>query len=237
VLDLFDTDTFQLGCDFDKKPEYWKDWQLEDGTPCKVPAAVDLRKESGSGCIYNSRGLVIGIQPRGCHYFEQTCFPLADDPEKDDFSDYEKIANEVMWLNVPCPPMPMDYKSSQGAKDLRETAAATKGSTDRAIYGIFGGNLVETGQFIFRMDNLLCELLANPERVHKFLDTVMERHMVNLKAYLDAVGDYIDIIGFGDDMGSQNGPQFSPDVYLEFFYHREKQMWSYVHERVPEMKI
>jgi uroporphyrinogen decarboxylase len=133
--------------------------------------------------------------------------------------------------------MPIDFKSTEGAKDFREIAAATRDNTDRAIYGIFGGNLVETGQFIFRMDNLLCEFLANPERVHKFLDTVMEKHMANLKAYLDAVGDYIDIIGFGDDMGSQTGPQFSPEVYMEFLYPREKTMWSYVHERFPEMKI
>ena len=237
VLNLFDADIFQLGCDFDKRPEYCQDWQLEDGTPCKVPAMVDLRKEPDGGFIYNSRGLLIGKQPKGCYYFEQAHFPLADDFEKENFSDYEDIANDVMWLNVPCPPMPVDYKTPRGAKDLRETAAATRDSTDRAIFGIFGGNLVETGQYIFRMDNFLCELLANPERIHKFLDALMERHMVNLKAYLDAVGNYIDIIGFGDDMGSQNGPQFSPDVYMEFFYPREKQMWSYIHERFPEMKI
>jgi uroporphyrinogen decarboxylase len=76
--------------------------------------------------------------------------------------------------------MPVDYKTPEGAKIFRELAAATRASTDRAIYGIFGGNLVETGQFIFRMDNYLCDLLANPERVHKFLDALMPRHMANL---------------------------------------------------------
>ena len=237
VLDLFDVDTFQLGCDFHKRPGYWQDWQLQDGTPCKIPANVDVRKEAGNSFIYNSKGLQIGKQPKGCHYFEQTHFPLADDFDKEDFSDYDELAQDVMWLNVPCPPVTMDYKTPEGAKELRETAAATRGSTDRAIYGIFGGNLVETSQYVFRMDNLLCDLLANPDRVHKFLDAVMERHMANLKAYLDAVGNYIDVIGFGDDMGSQTGPQFSPEVYMEFFQPREKTMWSYVHERFPEMKI
>ena len=237
VLDLFDVDTFQLGCDYHKNPEYWQDWQLEDGTPCKIPAMVDIRREAAGGFIYNSKGLKIGKQPKGCYYFEQSCFPLADDFEKEDFSDFEEIAQDVMWLNVPCPPMPIDFKSPEGAKKFRETAAATRGGTDRAIYGIFGGNLLETAQYIFRMDNLLCELLANPERIHKFLDALMERHMVNLKAYLDSVGDYIDVIGFGDDMGTQSGPQFSTNVYMEFFHPREKIMWSYIHERFPDMKI
>ena len=237
VLDLFDVDTFQLGCDFYKRPGYWKDWQTDDGTPCKVPSMVDLRRDAEGEYIYNSRGIVIGRKPKGCQFFEQYCFPLENDFEKEDFSDYENLAGDVMWLNVPGPPMPINYKSPEGAKEFREIAAAARGNTDRAIYGIFGGNLVETGQFIFRMDIFLCELLANHERVNKFLDAVMERHMANLNAYLDAVGDYINIIGFGDDMGSQAGPQFSPEIYMEFFYPRHRRMWSRVHERFPNIKI
>jgi len=237
VLDLFDIDAFQLGCDFDQKPEYWKDWALEDGTPCKIPAAIDARRTYEGAFLYNTKGKIIGKQPPGCLYFEQTIFPFADDHDKEDFSDYDETQQDVMWSYIPCPPMPVDYKTPGGAKKLREFAAVTRASTDRAIYGIFGGNLVETGQFTFRMDNFLCDLLMNPKRIHRFLDILMLRHMANLKAYLDAAGDYIDVIGFSDDMGTQNGPQFSPEIYMEFFYPREKQMWSYIHERFPELKI
>ena len=237
VLDLFDIDTFQLGCDFDQKPGYWKDWTLGDGTPCKIPAAIDARRTSEGAFLYNSKGRMVGKQPPGCLYFEQAHFPLDGDDEKEDFSDLEDLQQDTMWLCIPCPPMPVDYRSPEGAKELREFAAATRAGTDRAIYGIFGGNLVEAGQFIFRMDNFLCDLLANPARINNFLDVLMPRHMANLKAYLDAVGDYIDVIGFGDDMGTQNGPQFSPEIYMEFFYPRAKQMWSYVHERFPDLKI
>jgi len=238
VLDMFDVDVFQLGCDYDNKQEYWRDWTLEDGTPCKIPATVDVRKSSGGAYIYNAKGTkVTGRQPPGCLYFEQANWPLADDAGKDDFSDYDDILREVMWTSVPCPPMPIDYKTPEGAVKFRELAAATRGSTDRAIYGIFGGSLVETGQFLFRMDNFLCELLVNPGRIHAFLDVVTDQHMENLKAYLDAVGNNIDVIGFGDDMGTQNGPQFSNEIYMEFFYPRHKRMWGYVHDRYPDMKI
>ena len=120
VLDLFDIDTFQLGCDFDKKPEYWKDWALHDGTPCKIPAAVDARRTPRGAFLYNSRGKAVGKQPPGCLYFEQTLFPLADNEEKDDFSDYNDLLNDVMWTCIPAPPMPLDYKSAEGAKELRD---------------------------------------------------------------------------------------------------------------------
>jgi len=237
VLDLFGVDVLQLGCDFNKYPEYWQDWQLEDGTPCKIPASVDARHAPQGNFIYNSKGKEVGKQPKGCLYFEQSLFPLADDFEKDDFSDLPEILNDIVWCVVPCPPLPINYHTPEGNAKLRAIAAETRDSTDRAIYGIFGGNLVEMGQYAFRMDNLLCDLLANPGRIHSFLDALLERHMGDLKAYLDAVGDYIDVIGFGDDMGTQIGPQFSPDVYNEFFGPREKIMWSYIHERYPDMKI
>jgi len=172
VLDYFDADTFQLGCDLNKKPEYWKDWRLEDGAPCKIPAA------------YNK--------------------------------------NLLMPVNI---------------KKLRETAAKTRDSTDRAIYGVFGGSLFETGCSVFGMDNFLCNLLAAPDRAKKFLDTVTEKHMENLKAYLYSAGKNIDIIGFNDDMGTQNAAMFSPDIYMDFFFPRQKMMWSYVHENFPEIKI
>jgi len=237
VLDLFDIDTFQLGCDFDKYPEYWRDWVLEDGTACKIPASANVKKTSDGAFIYNKNGLVLGKQPPGCLYFEQTNFPLLDCEDKEDFSDYDSIQSEIMWADVNCPPMPINYNSAEGAKKLREIAATTRNSTDRAIYGIFGGSIVETGQFAFRMDNFLMNLLVEPELIHDFLDATVERHMSRLEAYLDAVGDYIDIIGFSDDMGTQGGPQFSPETYMDFFFNRHKQMWSYIHDRYPDMKI
>ena len=90
-----------------------------------------------------------------------------------------------------------------GARRLRE-------STDRAIIGLFGGNLMELGQFLYRNNNFLALLAAEPERAHDLLERLTERHLKNLDKYLGLVGPYIDIIGFGDDLGMQNGPQISP---------------------------
>ena len=56
-------------------------------------------------------------------------------------------------------------------------------------------------------------LAAEPERMHRFLDAVVEVHLKNLERFLGAVGTSIDIISFGDDLGSQHGPQdFAADV-------------------------
>ena len=60
-------------------------------------------------------------------------------------------------------------------------------------------------------------LAGEPQRVHRFLDALMEIHLRNLERFLGAVGSHIDVIVFGDDLGAQNGPQISPRMYREFF--------------------
>jgi uroporphyrinogen decarboxylase len=237
VLDLFGVDTIQLGCDRYKRPECWKDWVLEDGTPCKVLVTADIRHTGDGDILCNSNGRVLGKKPRGCHYFEQTNYPLEENSDTENFSNLNDILNDALWFGIERTPGQYEYKTPEGAKSLGEKAAALRGSTDRAVYAVFDGKLLETGNCLFRMDNHLLELAANPERMHKFQDTLMEQHMKDLKAYLDAVGDYIDIIGFTDDMGSQAAPLISPAMYREFFFPGHKKMWSCIHERFPDMKI
>ena len=141
-----------------------------------------------------------------------------------------------MWWRLGAPPAPAGL-DEPGLRIRRETARELRESTDRAIYGTFGGNLVEIGQFLFRIDNFLFQLAANPDRIHRFLDRLTELHLSNLEKYLSAVGPYIDLIGFGDDMGMQTGPQFSPEMYREFFRPRHKLLWNRAKELCPGIKV
>ena len=69
-------------------------------------------------------------------------------------------------------------------------------------------------------------LAGDPHRAHEFLDRLVETHLANLERFLAAVGDSIDIILFGDDLGMQNGPQMSVAMYEEFFKPRHQRMWT-----------
>ena len=52
-----------------------------------------------------------------------------------------------------------------------------RAQTDRAVIGLFGGNLLEVGQFLYRIDNFLMLLAGNPQRAHEFLDRLVELHL------------------------------------------------------------
>ena len=79
-------------------------------------------------------------------------------------------------------------------------------------------------------------LAGNPQRAHEFLDRLVEIHLANLERYLRCVGPYIDIIGFGDDLGMQRGPQMSPAMYEEFFKPRHAKMWRRAKE-LADVKV
>jgi uroporphyrinogen decarboxylase len=58
-------------------------------------------------------------------------------------------------------------------------------------------------------------------------------HLENLEVFLEAVGPYIDIVLFGDDLGMQTGPLISPAMYREFFKPRHQRLWQRAKELAP----
>jgi len=220
VLNRFDADAIELGRGFCREDDWWREWRAADGTECLVPRWFDLRREGDDRLMYSATGRPIAVQKKDCLYFEQIHWPFVEGIPAD-LSCLPDALGEVMW-GVPTPPGP----AAPDAKVLAEGAKRLRASTDRAIIGLFGGNLMEWAQFLCRIDNFLYLLAADPAAVHRLLDALTEMHLADLDAYLDAVGEHIDIILFGDDLGMQTGPQISPAMYRAFFKPRHKALWT-----------
>ena len=234
VLQRFRVDTMELGRAFALEDKHWTDWVLPDGTPCLMPIWAKPEREKGDWVLRSKPGQrVIARMPAGVWYFEQVHFPFLD---HEDLALVERELAECMWSAVASPPGPITAGPG-GEAILTEGARNLRRRTDRAIIGLFGGNLLELGQWFYRNDNFLMLLAAEPERAHKFLDKLMEIHVRNLERFLRAVGEHIDVILFGDDLGMQSGPQVSPAMYREYFKPRERIMWQMVKQRQPHLKI
>ncbi|MCX8156262.1 MAG: methyltransferase [Verrucomicrobiae bacterium] len=233
VLQLFHVDTIELGRAFALEDHHWREWTLPDGTPCLIPAWVRPEKQNGEWVVRSARGNLLARMPEGCLYFEQVHYPFA---EADDLDHLDAAFEESMWMAMKSPPGPL-AAGPDGPAVLAEGARRLRAQTDRAIIGLFGGNLLETGQFLYRNDNFFLLLAGQPERAHEFLDRLVALHLANLERFLGAVGPYIDIILFGDDLGMQRGPQISPAMYREFFQPRQRLMWRRVKELAPHVRI
>lgn len=222
VLDRFGIDTIELGRGFALDDADWADWVLPDGTPCQMPVWALPERDGNRWVIRSATGNVIAQMPDGALYFESACYPFE---RQDDLEAIPAAMGESMWCAVASPPGPL-VAGPQGPQKFAEGAKRLREKTNRAIIGLFGGNLLEMGQFLYRNDNFLLMLAADGERAHAFLDKVVEIHLGNLERFLGAVGPYIDVILFGDDLGMQSGPQISPAMYREFFLPRHKLLWN-----------
>jgi uroporphyrinogen decarboxylase len=227
VLDRFGVDTIELGRGFAQDEQSWRPWTLPDGTACFVPAWTRIERDDKRWIIRSENGRILAHMPDGALYFEQTYFPFL---EGDDLDAISEVFGESMWTAIASPPGPIDGgKLSEGAKRLRA-------GTDRAIIGLFGGNLFEVGMFLYRNDQFMMLLASEPQHAHRFLDKLVEIHLANLERFLAAVGEHIDIILFGDDLGMQTGPMMSPKMYCEFFKSRHKLLWNRAKE-LADVKV
>ena len=227
VLDRFGVDTIELGRGFALDDDSWSPWTLPNGTPCFVPAWTPIERDDSRWVIRSKSGRVLAHMPDGALYFEQTYFPFFEGDDPDAISD---ALGESMWTAIASPPGPIS------SEQLREGAKRLRARTDRAIIGLFGGNLFEVGQFLYRNDVFMMLLAGEPAHAQKFLDKLMEIHLANLERFLKAVGEHIDIILFGDDLGMQTGPMMSPQMYCELFKPRHKLLWSRAKE-LADVKI
>jgi uroporphyrinogen decarboxylase len=237
VLDLLGVDVIELGRAFMKDDREWKDWVLPDGRSCKIPGFINVDKQGKDWVLLSDEGRELAVQTEGCLYFEQTYWPwFTCSPEEQDFSDIAWAFDNSMWTQVATPGghIPLD---TQGLSRLAEGAEKLRKSTDRAILGIFGGNLFEVPQMLYRNDVYFMHMAEYPEGCERLSEALCTYYLDRLEKWLRSVGPFIDIILFGDDLGGQNGPLMSPAMYRRYYQPWQARMWSKVRELAPHVVI
>jgi len=237
VLDAVGADVIEMGRGFMLDNNEWKPWVLPDGTPCMIPAYINVENRGDDSYLVSDDNVDLAIQRNGCLYFEQIHWPLANRPmETDDFSDLADVFKYGMWTGVPTPSSHIQLTPA-GLKSLATGAKALRKSTDRAIIGLFGGNLFEIPEWLYGIEKYLTYLVLYPEACIRLSEKLCQLHLSNLEKWLSAVGPYIDIILFGDDLGGQNGPLISKDMYRRYYKPYHKKLWYRTKELAPNVKI
>lgn len=232
VLDRFGVDVLDVGRAFDTEESDWRDVTLLDGAPAQYPAW--FRPEAladGSFVVRAPDGIEIARMPSSGTFFDQTCFPWVDGYPAA-LRGLSEAMGKVLWSALVH--SPWSRAGEPGFWDtLRERALALRASSDRALMLVIGCNLFEWGTFLRRLDNFLVDLAAEPEGVETLLDALMEKHLDSLARACRAVGDVVDIVRFGDDLGTNRGPFLSPAMYRRFFKPRHAELCAYVHRHTP----
>ncbi len=229
IRDLFHVDAIDAGQAFLKSEDDWREWTLNDGSKCLIPKYLNIEIDENSTVLLKNRdGLVLGKKPKSSLYVDQTFWVYGDldaIPEKID----EKDVVKHMWA-IPTPPWHLDIFNDNDYKMFIDTIKQLYETTDCAVMLAVGCNLFETGTFLRGMENFLCDIYVDKKGVKRLLDVLVGRNLRLLERVVKGVGEWVDILQFGDDLGSQTGPFMSPEVFREIFKPRYKKMWDYVHQ-------
>jgi uroporphyrinogen decarboxylase len=168
--------------------------------PRALPAV--LRRELSDSRLIDDWGVTWEQRP-GVPYYEVMDVPLRNATTKsrhfgiDDLETY---------------PWP-DLASPARFEGLAGEAKALRENSPYAIVALGYLTIFEHIQLLRGLETWLADLAANPEFAHAILRRVTDLMIAGLGKYLDAVGPYIDLITFSDDLGSQRAPLISPKMY------------------------
>jgi len=168
-------------------------------------ADIDLNENT-----YQDEWGVVRTRPTGCVYYDMTKSPLAGDITPATIARYP-------W------PDPADPGRSRG---LREKARRLREETDYAILYNARYHLVHQTQYLRGFQDWYMDLGGNPELFRCLMDAVVEVLIEMNRGPLDQLGDLVDVVAFGDDIGLQDRPICSLDLY--------RKMIRPYHERIIE---
>ena len=176
-------------------------------------------QSDGSYLTFDDDGKrVLSKMPVGATFFDQTYFPYVDGYPSD-YNTLDAEMSRIMWARHGH--SPWDHADEPDFwQKLREKAVHLRNTTDKALLVVCGCNLFEWGTFLRRMDNFLMDLMCDQYNVEKLLDELLKRHLATLEKVCKSVGDIVDIIRFGDDLGMMSGPFMAPEIYRQLFKQR-----------------
>jgi len=215
LLNRFGVDVISLENTLGEEiPGFWKPWTLPNGIPCQIPAGIEIRPdEENGGWLIWENGMPSQRMSDSSLYFTQIFHPLAE------------LTTPEELQAVPRPLL-----TDEDLAFLQMRAKTLYENTDFAIMANFGGSIHEAAQNLRGWGQFMLDLAVGGAFVEDLIEGIVETQLANLSLYLEAVGDYVQIIQFGDDLGTQARMQMSLQMYQKYLKPGHSKLYQHVHE-------
>jgi len=128
-------------------------------------------------------------------------------------------------------PWPDPYQPGR-AEGLREETLALRENTDYAIVtDIMVGGPFEQACRSRGTEQFMLDLALDPKFAEAFLEKLTDIAVGMWDVQLSAIGDIVDVVCQGDDLGMQIGMQISPEMYKRFIKPCHERMFSFIHSK------
>ena len=116
---------------------------------------------------------------------------------------------------------------------VREKALELRRETPYAISTGIGGVVYEICWYMRGLERWFMDMIENPAFCESLLDKTLGFWMDYYSIFLAEIGDLIDVVMIGDDIGGQSGPLFSPELYRKIVKPRQKKLVRHIKSLSP----
>ena len=133
--------------------------------------------------------------------------------------------------DLPTVPWP-DEQDDGRYQGMRERAKKLFETTDTClVVDIPGLGPFEGGCFLRGHANFCADFYENPAYAEAVMDKVTDTMILFWDRILQEVGEFVQVVAQGDDVGMQENTYISPAMYRKFVKPRKKRLFDFIHSR------
>ena len=119
---------------------------------------------------------------------------------------------------------------------LRAQAQMLRKETPFALSTGIGGVVYEICWYLRGLERWFMDMIENPAFCKALLDKTLQFWLGYYSEFMKEIGDLIDVVMIGDDIGGQSGPLFSPKFYRRVVKPRQKKLVQHI-KHLTDAKI
>jgi uroporphyrinogen decarboxylase len=186
-----------------------KTWNTPFGPQLLVPKMFDVHDlPDGSSIVKTPGGQVWAQRASTAYYFDPGVYPLAQITSPRELAKFDSLFQR--W--------DFSYVYDEPLETLAQRAKKQYASTQRAVTSLWRMHYAQAGQLMRGFEQFFLDLVENRDLVHAIMEKLHEVYLRRANTFLDAFGDWFDIVFLTDDLGTQQSGLFSPKMYREMIY-------------------
>jgi len=202
-----------------------KEWRRDTATysfPVEFPAKFRPQtNDNGSQVVLDSAGNVLLKMPKNGYYFDSMYSPLAE------ATSIDEIDGHIEAIQSYDRPSCLDKSYEELAQKAREL----RDGTDYLLVGFFGGHIFQAAQALRGWETFLVDLLANQKFAEALMDKLAEANVRRFERYANTIGKYVQVVHVEDDLGMQDRPLLSPQLYRKRVKPYHKKLYGFIKSR------
>jgi uroporphyrinogen decarboxylase len=206
-------------CPVIPEPRRWRRSTLPDGTPCELPYTWRTALTAdGTEHAFDADGNVVGRRAATGHHFDPVNPPLAAAESPADFARRRNAIRHFDWPSF----------ADESVEDIADRARRLRATSGRASVLNFQSHLLAAGQILRGFENFMTDLVLNPTLAEALLTELVDAYCERADHLFAALGRTIDVVLVNDDLGTQEGPMLSPDLYRRAIKPHQRRLFGHL---------